>query len=562
MLILTAIAYLLTGSVLLCQGQDVRPIISSPSGEIQGTTESCGIFCTYYSFKGIPYAVTPVGNMRFRNPVPHPGWSGVRDGSQHRSICVQLETFTLSVTGDEDCLYLNVYSQQLVGSRPVMVYFHGGAFSAGSGHSDVADPKKLVQEDVVVVTVNYRLGVLGFLSTGDQHAQGNWGLKDCVEALRWVQRNIAAFGGNPNDVTIFGNSAGGSLVHFLYLSALADGLFHKTIAISGVALATYAFQTNPKFYADRLAQAFGFSSDSAVYVNQLRTVPAGDFIAFQELLFTIPIPRFLRPLDFAPVLEPVNSPEPRALTATPLQLMNTRPNRGPLMFGFNDMEGSMFTVLELLVDSTVWDRFNAEPHLLVPFFWNIPQGSSAAASVIDSFRQRYFNGQPLGPAVDIEWAQYYGDHIFSFPIDETVRIHAGRALGSPVYFYQLAYDGDLNLVKKSFGITHPGAIHADELPYIFDQTELFNADISPNSHALIVSQRVVRLLANFAKYGNPTPSADPLLQNTIWPNVASGSGNTPIMNIGENLVVSDASAVTRVGLWRDLQTRYASNPFA
>lgn len=475
-----------------------RPTITTPSGQIQGTVESCGLFCSYYSFKGIPYAQPPVNNLRFRNPVPHPGWSGVRDASQHGSFCPQYELLTLEIIGDEDCLFLNVYSQELIGQRPVMVWIHGGGYSSGFGDAEVYDPQKLVREGVVIVTINYRLGALGFLSTGDEHAQGNWGLKDCIEALRWVQRNIAAYGGNPNDVTIIGNSAGASLVHFLYLSDMANGLFHKAIAQSGTAIVPFAFQTNPRFYADRLANFFGLSSDSANYVDQLRMLPASSFIPFQEALLTIPVPRFLRALDFAPTVEPVNSPELRALTTDPMSLMQTRQHTIPFLMGYNDLEGSFFTTVEFAVDQTVFAQFNANHDLFVPFFWNIYTASPTSAAVSSAFRQHYFNNQQLSLALFFEWSRYYGDHMFLFPIHYTAQVHGQSQ--APVYYYQFSYDGDLNLFKKSLGITDPGATHTDEIPYLFELAEQMGAQIPPESHAFTVSDRMVRMWTNFAKY--------------------------------------------------------------
>lgn len=162
----------------------------------------------YFAFRGIPYAEPPVGALRWRNPVPHRGWTGVRDASQHGEHCPHNGWFGLDIGGVEDCLFLNVNTPALTGSRPVMVWIHGGSFSSGSGDSWVYGPDFFVNENVVLVTINYRLGILGFLGTADGASQGNYGLKDMVEALRWVRTNIASFGGNPNQVTIFGESAG------------------------------------------------------------------------------------------------------------------------------------------------------------------------------------------------------------------------------------------------------------------------------------------------------------------------------------------------------------------
>ncbi|XP_050091692.1 acylcarnitine hydrolase-like [Anopheles aquasalis] len=546
------------------QGQDPsRPIISSPAGQIQGTTESCGLFCSYYSFKGIPYAQPPTGSLRFRNPVPHPGWSGVRDGAHHGAVCLQTGVIPGQMRGSEDCLYLNVYTQQLVGAgRPVMVWIHGGGYGVNSGNIEEYGPEKLVKENVVLVTLNYRLGALGFLSTGDRHAQGNWGLKDCLQALRWIRTNIAPFGGDPNSVTIFGNSAGAALVHLLVIAdqSATEGLFHKAIAQSSTGLVPYAFQPRPRFYADRIAAALGLGTDSGSYVEQLRTVPAEQFIAYQEAGFTIPVPRFLRPLDFGPVVEPADAPEPRIVTRRPIDGIRQNGHRVPFIIGYTDLEGAFFTAFENAIDPTVKPQFNANPHLLVPFFWNVPAGTVASQQISSTFQSYYWQGRPLDASLDYEWTVYQTDHQFLFPMDQTVRLHA-QASSVPLYYFQFAYDGDLNLYKKLFNIPHPGAVHTDELPYLFHIPAAMLAPVPDTSHANTVSDRIVRMWANFARTGNPTPSPEALLQNIQWPTVEGPSGQR-YLSIGHDLAPSTLSPnPSRMAQWYNLQQSYSNGPF-
>ncbi|XP_021487350.1 carboxylesterase 3 isoform X2 [Meriones unguiculatus] len=198
-------------------------------------------------FLGIPFAQAPLGPLRFSAPLPPQPWEGVRDATTAPPMCMQdVERmrncrFTLNekvqvLSMSEDCLILNIYSPSEVTAgtrRPVMVWIHGGSLMVGSATSQ--DGSALAAYgDVVVVTVQYRLGVFGFLSTGDKHMPGNRGLLDVVAALRWVQGNIAPFGGDPNCVTIFGNSAGAMVVSFLVLSPMSAGLFHRAISQSGV----------------------------------------------------------------------------------------------------------------------------------------------------------------------------------------------------------------------------------------------------------------------------------------------------------------------------------------
>uniref|UniRef100_A0A8C8W1V1 Carboxylic ester hydrolase n=1 Tax=Peromyscus maniculatus bairdii TaxID=230844 RepID=A0A8C8W1V1_PERMB len=236
----------------LFTGQDSsRPVRNTHTGQVQGSLVHLeDINMAVHTFLGIPFAKPPVGPLRFAPPEPPEPWSGVRDGTSYPAVCLQNITLMNSVTEtlfkstppllsmSEDCLYLNIYSPAHAseGSNlPVMVWIHGGGLVLGM--ASVYDGSKLAAiEDIVVVTIQYRLGILGYFSTGDQHARGNWGYLDQVAALHWVQQNIAHFGGNPGQVTIFGESAGGVSVSSLVVSPMSKGLFHGAIMQSGVAL--------------------------------------------------------------------------------------------------------------------------------------------------------------------------------------------------------------------------------------------------------------------------------------------------------------------------------------
>jgi len=214
------------------------------SGLISGADGNAGGVRVY---KGIPYAAPPVGEMRWKPPAAPAPWQGVRAATEFSPVCMQLpypETspyYSPIPNRSEDCLYLNVWTAAKTASdrRPVMVWVHGGAFTRGSGSTPTYDGENFAQRGVVLVTINYRLGVFGFLAHPDltaqspHHSSGNYGLLDQIAALEWVRKNIAAFGGDPKRVTIFGESAGSSAVNFLQASPLARGLFHRLIGESG-----------------------------------------------------------------------------------------------------------------------------------------------------------------------------------------------------------------------------------------------------------------------------------------------------------------------------------------
>ena len=229
------------------------PRVRLADGELQGLALP-GV----QAYLGIPYAQPPLGERRWKAPQPPTPWTGVRTAQAYGAACMQGEPrawgpFTtefveLRVPRSEDCLFLNVWTPQgrAEAARPVLVWIHGGGFGSGAGSVPIYDGEKLARQGVVVVSLNYRLGVFGFLShpalndESPQKVSGNYGLLDMVAALQWVQRHIAAFGGRPDQVTIAGQSAGAAAVQDLMASPLARGLFHRAFALSGAGMGVRA----------------------------------------------------------------------------------------------------------------------------------------------------------------------------------------------------------------------------------------------------------------------------------------------------------------------------------
>lgn len=201
------------------------PVVQIKPGRISGTKRTLPNGNSWYCYKGIPYAEPPVGSLRFKPPVPLENFRGqLLDCSSERNVSLSNSYIPPDSVGSEDCLFLNVYTTvgsgkgSITAKLPVMVWIHGGAFCSGSGDSSIYNPEYLVQEGVVVVTINYRLGPLGFLYLPAVDIYGNMGLKDQRLALKWVRDNITSFGGDRDNVTLFGESAGGVSVHLHCLS--------------------------------------------------------------------------------------------------------------------------------------------------------------------------------------------------------------------------------------------------------------------------------------------------------------------------------------------------------
>jgi para-nitrobenzyl esterase len=229
---------LMTAMMLLLAGSGTAGAqVKTTGGMVRGGTSSDG---RVRIFKGIPFAAAPVGDLRWKEPRPAASWEGVRDATEFASQCVQGSVFadiSFPRAASEDCLNLNIWTAATgAGDRlPVMVWIHGGGFQAGAGPEPRHDGEVFARNGVVLVTINYRLGVFGFLAHPEltresgRSASGNYGLLDQIAALRWVKDNIAAFGGNPGNVTIFGESAGSFAVSALMAAPAAAGLFHKAI---------------------------------------------------------------------------------------------------------------------------------------------------------------------------------------------------------------------------------------------------------------------------------------------------------------------------------------------
>ncbi|MDA8138242.1 MAG: carboxylesterase family protein [Desulfobacteraceae bacterium] len=315
-----------------CNGTPTDPTLAkTQNGNVRGVEDG-----DLVAFRGIPYAAPPVGDLRWRAPQDPANWSGEKDASQFGNRCPQIESPFGAASATEDCLYLNVTTPATNGSYPVMVWIHGGAFIAGSGSEAAYNPTALAQKDVVIVTLNYRLGALGFLPlaalTDEAGESGNYGIMDQQKALQWVKNNIAAFGGNPSNVTIFGESAGGHSVYTHMVTPSSKGLFHKAIAESGA-----YYPTQPSlpvgyvaFGAPFVQRAGITATDPAQVRAALRGMSVSDILTAQASDTYVPVTggTFLPKSIFD------------AMAAGEFAQV-------PLLSGCNLNEGRLFTALEM-----------------------------------------------------------------------------------------------------------------------------------------------------------------------------------------------------------------------
>nr|AAS15642.1 carboxylesterase [Aphis gossypii]AAS15644.1 carboxylesterase [Aphis gossypii] len=453
----------------------------------------------YVSFLGIPYAQPPVNDLRFKAPVKHPGWSGVLNAVSERDKCTQYVFMTNHIVGSEDCLYLNIsvpQQNELNGKLAVMIFIHGGAFNYGSGSMNEYSPDYFIDESVIVVTINYRLNALGFLNLDIDECPGNVGLKDQLFAIKWVKANIAAFGGDVNNITIFGESAGSASVHYHTISPQSRGLFQKAIMQSGSAFNPWAFTENHKASAYKLAKNLGcLSNDPKEILKYLKNVSAIDLVKETEFKDETDFMdyKFVPSIESDVISNPFLPAHPKTLATSTFPV--------PVIIGVNNMEG----IVALTEDRI--SLFSDDHHItdeISKLFRN--RYSTETISKIKNF---YFNKSNISSeTMKLEnICNLHSDVFFFNGVYETFDCFL-KQNGSPVYEYEFKFDGELNGAKNMIFATRPilrhaikGACHADDVNYFF--RDLSGVDPKPNSPELEMCKMMCKMWTNFAKTSNP-----------------------------------------------------------
>ncbi|KAF7269615.1 hypothetical protein GWI33_017341 [Rhynchophorus ferrugineus] len=492
-----------------CPDERVGPVVRAPDGSLRGkvlkTREGRDIF----GFLGIPFAKPPLQGLRFKAPIPYGKWEGTLNATQVHAICPQRDIYRRSeiFEGNEDCLYLNVYSPQLPSDSsrllPVMVFFHGGGWLCGGGNNLWYGPDILLDRDVVLVVTNYRLGALGFLSTGDSVVPGNNGLKDQNLALKWVQRNIRAFGGNPQSVTIFGESAGGASVHYHMVSPMSKGLFHRVIALSGTSLCVWA--TAPKNENVQNSKKLAESLDCPVgdtnqMVECLRKHDANDIVkrdvVFMEWDFDPMIP-------FKPTVEP--DVEGAFLTQHPIDVVREGKSAPvPLIIGITSEDGALRGA-GIMNNNHLLEEINVHFERLAPISLMYDKTAKNISKITKQIKKFYFDNNPIDWSKKQEVVNMYTDGWFLNCADEAVRLHKNHTQ-HPVYYYLFSHRGSASFTEIFGGGEEDyGVCHADDLQYLFPVGDGLFPERTPSESDKRVAKIFTTLFANFAYTGNPTP---------------------------------------------------------
>lgn len=439
--------------------------VRTTHGDIEGATLASGV----RAYKGIPYAAPPVGVLRWRGPQPAQPWKGVRKATEFGATCMQTpypegspyrtELGTLS----EDCLYLNVWTAAKAAERrPVMVWIHGGALTRGSSAVPTYDGERLAQKGVVLVSFNYRLGGFGFMAhselteESDAHTSGNQGLLDQLAALRWVQRNIAAFGGDPSNVTIFGESAGAWSVNALVASPLSKGLIHRAIGESGAEMGSMPTRT-------RLEAAAGKRGTLA----ELRAKEASVILNGSPAISRISVDGYALPQSIREIY------------------LDGKHNDVPILIGYNADEATAFH--PMLTPQRAASDYQGD--------WERRYGK-----LFEEYQKTYPASTPIEKrrAILDSWR----DSTFGWHMRAWAQLHTKNGK-SPAFLYYFSR------VPPGPGSIRLGSYHAAEIPYVFGN--LSNPRPWEETDRQL-SETMMTYWVNFATRGNPNGRGVPM-----WP---------------------------------------------
>lgn len=487
------------------------------------------------AFKGVPYAAPPVDELRFKKPQPHAPWSEPLKADRFGEQCLQFPMSLFpsdKIIGSEDCLYLNVYASTAdAAPKPVMVFIHGGGFVYGSGAVDTYDGTRLAgRGGVVVVTINYRLGSFGFMAhpalRDETGVSGNWGIHDQLAALRWVKTNIAAFGGDPENVTVFGESAGGMSVGVMLMSPIAGGLFRNAVVESGPLLLLNLTMEKADEQGLRAAAKLG-CADPATAADCLRKVDPQTFMGTIKPGF----PLLQKPGGERYAAEPII--DGVLMTATPLQLLSSGNfNKANVIVGSNRDEMSFLTLSR---------KIDTEQQLVDNLKENAALLDEMMNLNLDGGLERLLPAYPVSdyPAVKDAFNDLVGDIIFTCP----TRMLADRlsAAGNNVYLYQFSKAPDANGPFKTWG-----AFHGSELAFVFGNFEFMGIKFKSKEN-IEVSKKVMDYWSSFAKTGAPAAKDAP-----AWP--AYNTASRPYVNLDLEIKAGEGLKADKCAIFEEILT--------
>lgn len=484
-----------------------QPItIETEYGPVKGMQKTSTLGREFFSFQGIPFMKAPAGKLRFSDPQPPEKWTEAIDGTiEPASYCFSHPGVLIN-GGQENAGVLNVYvpfnaSCELL---PVMTFIHGGGFQMGSSKTDFYGADYFMQKDVVLVTFNYRTGPFGFLSLNDPALEvpGNAGLKDQAFALKWIQRNIANFGGDAKNVTLFGDGAGGASTHYHMISEQSKGLFHKAIVMSGCAFNKTWALAPQKDFAQRLGKKIGWdgTGGDSKLLEVLEAADPHELVqqsAPNTILTEQEFSEFLI-FAFCPVIEPYVT-EKTFISKDPILMARDAWSKDiSIIIGGASLEGAFTTIFdrsESFID--IFENANYfAPHRELGL--KIDEASRFGTRI----KKVYFEYAHLTNTNYELFCQFSSDRHFWHGIQNVVKARVNADAAGKTFLYRFDASTELNMLKKYNKLdSYPGATHGDTTFYIF--STIYLSPPSPDSIEFKLIQDMITMWTNFAITGNP-----------------------------------------------------------
>ncbi|KAJ8707441.1 hypothetical protein PYW08_010693 [Mythimna loreyi] len=506
----------------------IDPLVSTKGGLIRGLQSEDG----YAQFLGVPYAVVDANNP-FGPSKPHPGFDSIFEAYESKE-CPQVNNDV--ATGTLDCLTMNIYvpsNADFQNRMPVMVWIHGGGFTKGSADSDGYSPKYLLQHDVIVVAINYRLGAYGFMCLDIPEVPGNQGFKDQVLALRWINENIEAFGGNSKEITVFGESAGAISVN-LHLFSLNEKLFQRAIIQSGPALTHIWKKTSDNTAPIRLAKELDFNtSDIHEALDYLSSIDAHTIIKLANDLDST-FAFMGNAILTVPCIEKEFEGVENFITDHPRNVVSSKARTTSVIIGYNSNEAA---VMFETASEEYYTQFSFKSNLEIGFDFHDDADEAAEA-----VRQFYVGDEEITENVKEAILDFASDFSYGYPTQLTADLLLANGANS-VYRYIFSYNGGRNLLKVQYNLNVTGAAHADELGYLFDY-QMFDGEM--DSVDQLVLDRMTTIWTNFAKFGNPTPQSTELLP-IKWDPITTTTH--PYLDINSDLTLGSRPNHDRMTFW-------------
>ncbi|CAH0690424.1 unnamed protein product [Spodoptera exigua] len=507
------------------------------SGTVCGVERLADGDVKYASFRGVPYAKQPLGELRFKELEPAEKWDYYY-ATDEGPVCYQHDVLygrLMQPQGmSESCIHANIHVPMdalptehpdvTLPGLPILVFIHGGGFAFGSGDADLHGPEYLVSKNVIVITFNYRLNVFGFLSLNTTEVPGNGGLRDQVTLLRWVQRNARAFGGDPKDVTLAGQSAGAAAAHILTLSKATEGLFRRAILMSGTASSSF-FSTSPA-YAQHInniyLQLLGITSTDPEDIHrQLINLPAEKLHDANTKLIDM-----LGLVTFGPIVE---SPLPGVTTIIDddpdILLSKGRGKNIPLIIGYTNAECETFRNRFETFDLV--KKIASQHFLVVPpklLFTTPPQ---LWANLATRMLGRYSNGR-----INLDgFVKSCTEGFYEYPALKLAQKRA-EVGGAPVFLYLFTFESPTSIIKEIAGANYRGAAHIEDLTYVFKANSVLGGREAPaqSLEDLRMKNFMTDLFVQFMSCSKPICDD----KRSIWPE-----------NNGSQIEVIEAPGVLR-----------------